>query len=92
MEIQLTQVHVVTSESGTLIIITQISGLPCRQTNAWINLIWNAFPVTIQNYQNLDISELLPSADKIMEIILSLVISSLMDGLHHTGFIHNFFW
>lgn len=40
-----------------------------RQTNAWINLIWNAFPVTIQNYQNLDISELLPSADKIMEII-----------------------
>jgi len=41
-----------------------------RQTNAWINLVWNGFPITVQNYQNLEISELMPSTDKIMELSL----------------------
>jgi len=41
-----------------------------RQTNAWINLVWNGVPISVQNYQNLEISELMPSTDKIMELSL----------------------
>ena len=42
-----------------------------RQSNAWINLVWDGVPVTIQNYQNLDISEIMPSIDKILELDLA---------------------
>jgi len=41
-----------------------------RQANAWINFVWNGAPVPVQNYQNLEVSELMPSSDKIMELSL----------------------
>jgi len=41
-----------------------------RQANAWINFVWNGAPMPVQNYQNIEVSELMPSSDKIMELSL----------------------
>lgn len=41
-----------------------------RQTNSYVNLIWGGSVITVENYHNVEISDIMPSLDKVMELQL----------------------